>query len=65
MGMRRNAIAILIALASAIGATASRADDITLYSTREANLVEPAIAAFTEESGVKLTVVFVEEEGRL
>lgn len=63
MGMRHKAIAVLIALASAcaMGATASRADEITLYSTREANLVEPAIAAFTEASGIRVKIVFVED----
>lgn len=32
-----------------------------LYSTREAALVEPAAAAFTEASGIKVKIVFVED----
>jgi iron(III) transport system substrate-binding protein len=54
---------LLIALASACvaGTAAGRADEITLYSTREANLVEPVIAAFTQASGVKVKLVFVED----
>ncbi|KJC49198.1 extracellular solute-binding protein [Bradyrhizobium sp. LTSP857] len=61
MTAQRKAIAILVALASACVVTASRADEITLYSTREANLVEPAIAAFTKDSGIKVKVVFIED----
>jgi iron(III) transport system substrate-binding protein len=59
--MRHHAIAVLIALASACTAAASRADEITLYSAREAALVAPVIAAFTAASGVKVNVVFVED----
>ena len=53
----------MIAVASAcLAATgASRAEEITLYSTREAALVEPVVAAFTEASGVKVKIVFVED----
>jgi iron(III) transport system substrate-binding protein len=40
MGMQRKATAVVIALASACTAGASRAEEITLYSTREAALVE-------------------------
>jgi iron(III) transport system substrate-binding protein len=63
MGMRRKAIAVLVALASAClaAAGASRAEEITLYSTREATLVEPAVAAFTAASGIKVKTVFVED----
>jgi iron(III) transport system substrate-binding protein len=60
MAMRRHAIVALIALASACAAAASRAEEITLYSTREAALVAPVVAAFTETSGIKVNVVFVE-----
>jgi iron(III) transport system substrate-binding protein len=63
MAAQRKAIAVLIALASAclVATGASRAEEITLYSTREAALVEPVIAAFTGASGVKVNVVFVED----
>lgn len=63
MRLRRKAIAVLIALASAclVATGASHAEEITLYSTREAALVEPMIAAFTEASGTKVNVVFVED----
>jgi iron(III) transport system substrate-binding protein len=59
--MRHHAIAALIALASACTAAVSRAEEITLYSTREAVLVAPVIAAFTAASGIKVSVVFVED----
>jgi len=63
MAVRHKAIAVLIAAAPAcLAATgASRAEEITLYSTREAALVEPVVAAFTEASGVKVKIVFVED----
>jgi iron(III) transport system substrate-binding protein len=51
----------LIALVFACTAAAGRAEEITLYSTREAALVGPVIAAFTEASGIKVNVVFVED----
>jgi len=63
MAVRHTAIAVLIALAAAcLAATgASRAEEITLYSTREAALAEPAVTAFTDASGIKVNVVFVED----
>ncbi|WP_445218521.1 extracellular solute-binding protein [Bradyrhizobium sp. Pa8] len=63
MAVRHKAIAVLIAAASAcLAATgASRAEEITIYSTREAALVEPVVAAFTETSSVKVKIVFVED----
>ncbi|MBR0966702.1 extracellular solute-binding protein [Bradyrhizobium diazoefficiens] len=63
MAARHKAVAVLIALASiCLAATgASRAGEITLYSTREVALVAPVVAAFTEASGVKVDVVFVED----
>jgi iron(III) transport system substrate-binding protein len=61
MALRHKAIAILVALASACTAAAGRAEEIALYSTREAALVAPAVAAFTEASGIKVNVVFVED----
>jgi iron(III) transport system substrate-binding protein len=39
----------------------SHAEEITLYSSREANLVEPVIAAFTQASGIKVKLVFIED----
>ncbi|QPF92523.1 extracellular solute-binding protein [Bradyrhizobium commune] len=63
MRARRKAIAVLVALASACLAVSGEvcAEEITLYSTREAALVEPVVASFTEASGIKVNVVFVED----
>ncbi|MCK1395438.1 extracellular solute-binding protein [Bradyrhizobium sp. 1] len=61
MTVRQKATAALIALASACTAAASRAEEITLYSTREAALVEPVVAAFTAASGIRAKIVFVED----
>lgn len=52
---------MLFALASACTAAAGRAEEITLYSTREAALVAPAVAAFTAASGIKVKIVFIED----
>lgn len=63
MSKLRNAIVALAALASAaaVSITPSRADELTLYATREAALLEPALAAFTKQSGVTIRLVFVED----
>jgi iron(III) transport system substrate-binding protein len=44
-----------------LGTAAGRAEEITLYSTREASLVAPVIAAFTAASGVQVKFVFIED----
>lgn len=61
MAMWRQTIAALIALASDCAAAASRAEEIALYSNREPALVAPVVAAFTELSGIKVNIVFVED----
>ena len=62
MATARTAIGLLAALAAlACACTPVRADELTLYSTREANLVEPVIAAFTAATGTKVNTVFVED----
>jgi iron(III) transport system substrate-binding protein len=63
MVARAKAVAVLVALAAAClaGTDVSRAEEITLYSTREAALVEPVVTAFTEASGIGVKIVFVED----
>jgi len=63
MRLIRNAIAGLLALASAsaAGIPAGRADEITLYASREASLLESVVAAFTQASGIRVKLVFVED----
>ncbi len=51
---------LVAALAAAVvGCTAVRADEITLYATREAHLLEPVTAAFTKASGIGVRTVFI------
>jgi iron(III) transport system substrate-binding protein len=59
--IRKRVIGALLAAAwLCIGAVPGRADEITLYSTRETKLVEPVIAAFTETSGITVKLIFIE-----
>ncbi|MGY4154203.1 iron(III) transport system substrate-binding protein [Bradyrhizobium sp. USDA 4461] len=57
----RIAIGLLAILATTALATSVRADELTLYSTREAHLVAPVIAAFTAARGTKVKTVFIED----
>ncbi|MET0677798.1 MAG: extracellular solute-binding protein [Bradyrhizobium sp.] len=59
----RSAVAGSAALASAIvsGIPVSHADELTLYATREASLLEPALAAFTRSSGITVRLVFIQD----
>lgn len=62
MGTARTAIGLLGALASAVVSSATvRADEITLYATREAKLLEPVTTAFTKASGIGVKTVFIED----
>ena len=62
--MRRRATRLIVVLTSlwlaAIAAVAG-ADEINLYSTREAPLVEPVIASFTAATGIKVNLTYVED----
>lgn len=56
--------ALVLVLAPAwlgLGMAQGRAEEITLYSTREATLVAPVIAAFTAASGIKVNLVVIED----
>ena len=62
--MRRQATRLLPVLASlwiAANAAIAHADEINLYSTREAPLVEPVIASFTAATGIKVKLTYVED----
>ncbi|MEW6641594.1 MAG: extracellular solute-binding protein [Pseudomonadota bacterium] len=52
---------VLLACAVVAGVTLARADEITVYSIREASLVAPVTAAFTAASGIAVKLVFVED----
>lgn len=57
---RLNNIALLLAALSCVGA-AHAADEITVYTSRQARLIEPVLNAFTQDSGVKVNLIFVEK----
>ncbi|WP_420966354.1 extracellular solute-binding protein [Bradyrhizobium sp. B120] len=62
MATARTAIGLLAVLAAlACACTPVRADELTLYSTREANLVEPVVAAFTAATGTQVKTIFIED----
>ena len=47
--------------AAAFGAVAASAQEVNVYSLRQAFLVEPLFEKFTEQSGVKVNVIFAEK----
>ena len=62
--MRRRATRLIVVLTSlwlAASAAVAGADEINLYSTREAPLVEPVIASFTAATGIKVNLTYVED----
>ena len=62
--MRGQATRLLPVLASlwlAANAAVAQADEINLYSTREAPLMEPVIASFTAATGIKVNLTYVED----
>jgi iron(III) transport system substrate-binding protein len=62
--MRHPALALLLALVSAgsgLGAAPVHAEEMNLYSTREAPLVEPVIASFTAATGIKVRLTTIED----
>jgi iron(III) transport system substrate-binding protein len=62
MATARTAIRLLAPLAAiAFACATAHAEELTLYSTREANLVEPAVAAFTAATGTTVKTVFIED----
>lgn len=49
---------VISGLAAALAAPAAMAD-VTLYTTREPQLIQPLLDAFTKEKGIKVNTVFV------
>jgi len=52
---------VLTSLWLAANAAIAQADEINLYSTREAALVEPVIASFTAATGIKVNLTYIED----
>ncbi len=62
--MNRTPRALLCAAAVAVAAAAlpaRAADELTLYTTREAGLIQPLIAAFTAQTRIAVNTVFVKD----
>jgi iron(III) transport system substrate-binding protein len=55
----RSVLAVLLLTATLISAPAARAAEVNLYSTREAGLLQPLLASFTEKTGIKVNTVFM------
>jgi iron(III) transport system substrate-binding protein len=53
--------ALILAGSALLSASAVAAEEVSLYTTREANLIQPLLDAFTKESGVKVNTVFVKD----
>lgn len=51
--------ALTLAGAALISAPGGQAAEVNLYSTREAGLIQPLLASFTEKTGIKVNTVFL------
>ncbi|HSV61325.1 MAG TPA: extracellular solute-binding protein [Variovorax sp.] len=58
---RLGALTGIAAASLAFALTAHAAGEVTLYTTREAGLIQPLLTAFTAQSGVKVNTVFVKD----
>ena len=58
---RALALALLAALFTASFASAAEPGDVNIYSYRQPYLIEPLLKAFTEETGIKVNVIFAEK----
>ena len=65
MTLRKPVVSLLrIVTLSALAGVSSQAlaaDAVSLYTTREAKLIQPLLDAFTRESGIKVNTVFVKD----
>lgn len=57
----KHAVAALVLAAGSAALTAQAADEINIYSDRQAFLMKPILDAFTEETGIKVNVVFAKK----
>ena len=58
---RNKLLSFLLALAAPAFSSATSAEEITLYTTREAALVKPVTDAFTKASGITVNTTFIED----
>jgi iron(III) transport system substrate-binding protein len=58
---QRNSASTVWLLAIGLWSAAAGAQEVNLYTTREPGLVEPLLAAFTRDTGVKVNTIFVRD----
>lgn len=51
----------LLATAAILAATPALADEVNVYTTRQAFLIEPVMEAFTKETGIAVNLAYVEK----
>ena len=51
----------LLATAAILAATPALADEVNVYTTRQAFLIEPVMEAFTKETGISVNLAFVDK----
>ena len=61
MRTRANRLPLILASLWLAGSAIAHAEEVNLYSTREAPLVEPVIASFTATTGIKVNLTYVED----
>ncbi len=54
-------VAASLTLASAISAKAAIAQEVNIYSYRQPELIKPLLDAFTQQTGIKTNVLFLEK----
>jgi iron(III) transport system substrate-binding protein len=54
-------VAASLTLASAISAKTAAAQEVNIYSYRQPELIQPLLDAFTQETGIKTNVLFLEK----
>ncbi|ORE87633.1 Fe(3+) ABC transporter substrate-binding protein [Aurantimonas sp. 22II-16-19i] len=57
----RTATLTLALLGSAFAATAAQAADVNIYTSRQPELIQPVLDAFTEETGLSTATIFIDK----
>jgi iron(III) transport system substrate-binding protein len=58
---RASALALLVSLLAATGARATEPGEVNIYSYRQPYLISPLLKEFTDETGIKVNVIFAEK----
>ena len=54
-------LAAALALCTAAAVPAARADEVTLYTTREAGLIQPLLTAFTKTTQIEVKTIYIKD----